>query len=498
VARVGRRQDSATFFNKKPAARLLFCYILFFTMYRRFLAFLVIGFCITVPASVFALPPPDVIANIGSQFAQIFSLGVVLFSALAGVTLQYSRRFFSKVKGKTFLLALLAGAVILLALGAAFGIEEYRKARATDIYVEEVTESIHDGIIRHDVLSEDNESAPVDFLHSADQGTRFIAQYYNNLGTGQVWAAYAVSKKNVPFETYSSWYSAVTKTEVERIEMISEGHYSIKVKLFEGEAETLYGVLMTLQGGRITESTVRIIAADEESSFAEDAAAERSFFEANKGLPIAISNENFAAAADQGSIFVLDAREDEEYELGHYTGSTHVRFADLIAGSWVGLPTDKVVHVFCWSGIRGKELTEFLRSKGVLARYVEDGANGWVKYGGAWEGEILFATKYSDKRYTGTLSTAEVHEQVIGGAILVDARQAEVFTKRALPGSKNISIFFTPSDELERLFATIPPHSEVITICDDYVSCFDAKIAGVKLEKLGHTFLGRYAAPWEY
>ena len=91
------------------------------------------------------------------------------------------------------------------------------------------------------------------------------------------------------------------------------------------------------------------------------------------------------------NIFILDAREDEEYEIGHMPGSTHIRFADLLAGMWGDLPEDQEIYVLCWSGIRGKELTEFLRSKAVNARYIEEGADGWVADGGVWEGEIKFS-----------------------------------------------------------------------------------------------------------
>ena len=388
----------------------------------------------------------------------------------------------------------LASLVLAVSLVTAYSVEEYRKVTVTKGYEKEVSSFIEQGIAVHDAL---NSNPTVDVNVPVDPQIVFIKNYYQNLGSGQLWAAYSVSKKTVSFDTYSSWYKLVTKTVVENVEKIAENKYSIRVQLFEGDAISTYGVLMTLGTDRILDSIVRIISVDEASSFAPDAVAERSFFEANKNLPISISNADFETAR-KSNVFVLDAREDEEYDLGHYTGSTHTRFADLIAGSWVSLPTDKVVYVFCWSGIRGKALTEFLRSKGVTARYLINGASGWVNSGGAWEGEILFSTKYSDARYTGTLSTKEVHNLVSDGAVLIDSRQTEVFATKSLPGSQNIPIFFTPSDELAKLFAEVPPDAKIITICDDYVSCFDAKIAGVKLEKLGHEFLGRYAVPQDY
>lgn len=349
-------------------------------MNRSFWLCIALGMILVAPRAALAIPPPDLIANLGSQFAQVFSLLAVLLSAGAGAAIQASHKFLRRFQDRKVLTALAAFVVIVISLVVTYVIVIIVRDQTMDRYEQEVSDVIQSGIEEHDLV-------PV---------------------------------------------------------VISD----------EGNA----------------------------------------FFEINRNLPLSISNDEFELAG-AASIFVLDAREDEEYELGHYQGSKHIRFADLIAGAWTEVPTDRVVYVLCWSGIRGQEVTEFLRTKGVVARYLVDGAKGWVDYGGVWEGEILFKTKYSEERYTGTLSTAEVREQVLDGAVLVDARRTETFNADHIEGALNITIFFTPSDELVRLLEQIPAQSRVITICDDYVSCFDAKIAGVKLEKLGHTFLGRYAEP---
>ena len=50
---------------------------------------------------------------------------------------------------------------------------------------------------------------------------------------------------------------------------------------------------------------------------------------------------------------------------------------------------------------------------------------------------------------------------------------------------------------MEDVLSAVPP-GPFITICDDFVSCFDARVAGVKLEEKGHEFLGRYNKPWDW
>lgn len=132
-----------------------------------------------------------------------------------------------------------------------------------------------------------------------------------------------------------------------------------------------------------------------------------------------------------------------------------------------------------------------------MARALEEGASGWVEDGGAWEGEVLFLNVYTEEQYTKLFSTSEIRALQRDGVVLVDTRKPDEDSQH-IPGSIFISAFYTPTPELEALLVQVPPNSRVITICDDFVSCFDAKIVGVKLEKRGNAFLGRYASPWEF
>ncbi|MBI2638899.1 rhodanese-like domain-containing protein [Candidatus Peregrinibacteria bacterium] len=230
-----------------------------------------------------------------------------------------------------------------------------------------------------------------------------------------------------------------------------------------------------------------------------DIQEDETFFEKNKNLNLAVSNEEFQQITrDNPQAYVLDAREDEEFEIGYFPGSNHMRFADLLAGEWIRLPTDKVVYVFCWSGIRGKEVAEFLRSKKILARYVENGADKWVAFGGTWTGGIKFLSKYTEDRYKVVFTLEELRQHMADGAFIVDSRIKAKYDAWHISDSINIPIIYTPSVRIEELLAKVPSGKKVITICDDFISCFDAKVTGVKLEKKGHEFLGRYNKPWEY
>lgn len=213
---------------------------------------------------------------------------------------------------------------------------------------------------------------------------------------------------------------------------------------------------------------------------------------------LSISNEELKSQINGGAVFVLDAREDKENEIGNFPGSKHIRYADLVDGRWTELPTDKEVYVLCWSGIRGKEVAEFLRTKGVNARYLLGGADDWVSWGGDWNGEIKFSNVYSEYRYKVILNLAELDEAIADGNSLIDSRKAEKYAEWHIPGSINVPIIYTPSDEIDAPLKKLPLEQPVITICDDWVSCFDAKLVGVRLEELGYVFRGRYNNPLEY
>lgn len=447
-------------------------------MYRSYLLGLIIMFAAFAPQPAAAIPPPDVIFQLGSQFFQLFSIFFLMAGAIGGVAVRWFSLLFHRARQTKWLVLMLIVLVPAVSLLGAYGISRSLQQPSDQELDAELSAQLESKIDEYDALGAGEETIEGDLTKEQE----FIKQYYQNL-VSDIDAAYAVSKKSVSLEVFRGWYADTSKVEVFGIELLDSGEYAIDVALHEGGVATRYAVVMTLEqsaaGFVIGSSKVRVIEDENDSE-----------------LALVVTNEEFETMGS--GTFVLDAREDEEYELGRYRGSKHIRFADLLAGEWVQLPQDTEVIVLCWSGIRGREVAQFLREKGVLARYVEDGANGWVEYGGAWDGEITFTSYYSATRYTTTLSTQTVRDRVVGGAILVDARDANRFNQGHIPGAINISAIFTATDELNAQLRAVEPGSTVITICDDFMSCFDAKIVGIKLEKLGHTFLGRYSKPYEY
>lgn len=344
----------------------------------------------------------------------------------------------------------------------------------------------------------------------SDSSSKFISEYYENIANSNFERAYEMSKKAVGFNTFKGWYLNTSKITLDKLVRIDDKKSSVELTLYEDGIFTRYGVLMTLflQGEmplRVEKSEVKILAQGlieninvsiNENSISQ----EYNFFEKNENKSILVTNQNFKNITDgqQNDYVVLDAREDIEYENGSFPNSLHIRFADLKAGRWIELPKEKFVYIFCWSGIRGKEVAEFLKTKKIVAFYLESGANGWVEFGGKWIGGIKFGEKYSDARYQIVFNTKDVKNKVKEGVVLVDTREPYKYKQWHIVDSFNIPIMYTPTINLEKTFSQIPANSKIITVCDGYINCFDAKITGVELERRGHQFLGRYNKPWEY
>ena len=93
--------------------------------------------------------------------------------------------------------------------------------------------------------------------------------------------------------------------------------------------------------------------------------------------------DTFAGAHAQGA-FVLDVREPHEWEAGHVSGAVHIPMND-VPDRLAELPGDQPVFVMCGVGGRSRQVTDFLRSRGLDAINVADGMQGWAARGWAIE-----------------------------------------------------------------------------------------------------------------
>ncbi|GGZ10828.1 rhodanese-like domain-containing protein [Streptomyces olivaceoviridis] len=82
--------------------------------------------------------------------------------------------------------------------------------------------------------------------------------------------------------------------------------------------------------------------------------------------------------------FLLDVREDDEWQAGHAGGALHIPLSEFVAryGELTeAAPQDGRVHVICRSGARSAQVTMYLVQQGVDAVNVDGGMQHWQAAG---------------------------------------------------------------------------------------------------------------------
>ncbi|MGW1597271.1 rhodanese-like domain-containing protein [Streptomyces sp. NPDC002343] len=82
--------------------------------------------------------------------------------------------------------------------------------------------------------------------------------------------------------------------------------------------------------------------------------------------------------------FLLDVREDDEWQAGHAEGALHIPLSEFAAryGELAeAAPQDGRVHVICRSGGRSAQVTMYLVQQGIDAVNVDGGMQDWQQAG---------------------------------------------------------------------------------------------------------------------
>lgn len=98
-----------------------------------------------------------------------------------------------------------------------------------------------------------------------------------------------------------------------------------------------------------------------------------------------ISPEEVAERRDDDELFILDVRNEDDYEEWAVSGSHNLPIYDeLLDEEFSGLessldeiPKDKEIAVVCVGGITSARAADFLRERGYEARSMSDGMRGW-------------------------------------------------------------------------------------------------------------------------
>lgn len=98
-------------------------------------------------------------------------------------------------------------------------------------------------------------------------------------------------------------------------------------------------------------------------------------------LPADIDVQTVNAIKDRDDVFVIDVREQWEYDEGHIPNITLMPMGE-IASRLSEIPTDKQVVVTCRSGNRSSQVATFLRDQGFTNIHnMEGGIVAWQQAG---------------------------------------------------------------------------------------------------------------------
>jgi len=132
--------------------------------------------------------------------------------------------------------------------------------------------------------------------------------------------------------------------------------------------------------------------------------------------------------ADDESPFVLDVRNEDDYEEWQVPGSTNLPIYDellrydfsTLEDHLDDLPRDRRILVICIAGVTSARAAEFLRERGFDAVTVDDGMNGWGRVHRTYEVEGVDGVVQVVRPGTGCVSYL-VHGD--GEALVVDPSQ---------------------------------------------------------------------------
>lgn len=205
---------------------------------------------------------------------------------------------------------------------------------------------------------------------------------------------------------------------------------------------------------------------------------------------------------DDVPLNIIDVRENEEFETGAIEGAAHLRYPDVLSRASL-FPENTKTLLLCYSGNRSSELCEELAAQGQQCNFMMGGYEKWLTESRTLSSSVDLSMadlrQLPDfKNKDVLLDTPDVHKLVNEqGAAFLDVRYPNDFVKGHLPGATNITMRALSSAALAERITSLEDQP-YIAACYDKRSCFYSQLIGLRLERAGLEFLGRYSVPHEY
>lgn len=228
-------------------------------------------------------------------------------------------------------------------------------------------------------------------------------------------------------------------------------------------------------------------------------------FSEQKTHPNGISTETLSEWLASGEpINLFDVREDEEIEGGSIDGATHIRYPDLLANPEL-IPKTGNNLLLCYSGNRSSELCNLLSKSGNSCNFMVGGYEKWLtearplgSSASAPQSQEELRNLPDFRNKATLLDTPDVHKLVQEeNATFVDVRYPGEFSQGHLPGAINITMRALGSEDLRQRLNALPD-VPLVTACYDKRSCFYSQLIGLRIDRMGKDYRGRYTVPHEF
>lgn len=464
--------------------------------------FFLVVFFWSLPTVAGAIPAPELVTSFLTQGLQLIGLVFALLaSAFTGIMVRLKQW-----KQMTWMYVL--GMVIFLFVSVGIGVwyimsrptaspQVVQNATSTPMVQGTELEAYaeykaKEEALRRDLEAESRESTQeiakiygITYVTSSqDASTQFVLNYYKALDEKRMGRALAITGATKSETELLNWYQDVYQVHIFMLESISQNDRKVLVGLREKNALELYSVVQRVVMEEGEPIRLQLISSQHQKTLAMPTLQTEA---------LTISNEQFQQwITEKKDMVVLDAREDLEYDYGHFPGSLHVRQPDVLADPGTYLPKEKPIVVFCFTGGRGSEVAYALRKKGYNAFALVDGVKGWVEdFHGTWEGKHLFWQTYP--RFAGIRFYGDFEKAISDESVYVidasDATHPRLTHPRI---SQRIDLFASQKNIVESELQKIPKDRPIATVCQEYVDCFAAKLIAQTLVNRGYTVRGAY------
>lgn len=217
-----------------------------------------------------------------------------------------------------------------------------------------------------------------------------------------------------------------------------------------------------------------------------------------RGSVQGIDGHALEAFLHNGSIRLIDVREDEERAFGFIPGSEQIRMADIFAGDWKNFSKNEPLYFHCATGTRSHQVAKFLSQKGFVTYFLNERLEEWIDQDRTWSGELPFRDEASKLLKKGIQSDA-AYELWNAGSILVDVRSNRRQAMKPVEKSFSLPVIDLSSDELKAQLKSFPSPRSVLILTDSIaLSSFSAFLAASKLDELGYRIEGIIYEPQKF